>query len=315
MNEQEFVEFLQHTFPFRFGCGIGDDTSVVKNGDGDTYQLVTKDILIEDVHFNLDYFTLEELALKSLAVNISDIAAMGGVPQYVYLGLGFPRQMEKGKALDFFKGLEKGCRLWQVELAGGDFSASDKMMISITVIGKAENPIYRHTACTGDLIGITGATGESAIGLKLLKQGVRNGQFVRKHKEVSPEIVKGRVLSRYASSMIDLSDGLLIDLNRILVASKKGARIAYEKVPVSTEIKALCKENGWDEYEIVLAGGEDYVLLFTISKEKEAELKKENIDYVLIGEITGDTGSLIVEDRGKPLHIAHLGYDHFSRSE
>jgi thiamine-monophosphate kinase len=312
MNEEEFVGFLRGTFPFHYGRGIGDDTSVVKAGD--TYQLITTDILVENVHFRHEDFTLEELALKSLAVNLSDIAAMGGVPQYFYLGLGFPRRYEKEKLFEFFRGLEKGCRQWQVELAGGDYSGSPVMFISITVIGRAQNPIYRHNARTGDLIGITGKTGESAVGLKLLLEGeIKAGYFVDKHKIVNPEIEKGQILSRYVNAMIDLSDGLLIDLNRVLAASQKGARLAYERIPVTPQISDLCRQKGWDEYEMVLAGGEDYILLFTISKEKEIELKNENpgMEYYIIGEIDDNEGSLVVEDRGESVCLAQLGYDHF----
>jgi len=311
MNEADFVTFLQDTFPFSRGKGIGDDTSVVKTGD--CFQLVTKDILIENIHFKLDHFTLEELALKSLAVNLSDIAAMGGEPQYFYLGLGLPPEMKTEKWLNFFTGLKKGCQQWKVELAGGDFSMSALMVISITVIGKAQKPIYRNNAQTHDLVGITGVTGESALGLKLLFKGVKCGYFVDRHKQVTPEIQKGQILSRYVNAMIDLSDGLLMDLNRVLSASQKGARIVYENLPVTPNMKKICRENGWNEYEIVLGGGEDYVLLFTVSKENLLKLEKENPGYYIIGEVTGTPGSLEVEHNGKPIPTTCLGYDHLEK--
>ena len=313
MNEADFVRFLQENFPFNRGKGIGDDTSVVKTGD--YFQLITKDLLIENVHFKLDHFTLEELALKSLAVNLSDIAAMGGEPQYFYLGLGVPPGMKKEKWLSFFTGLKKGCQQWNVELAGGDFSMSALMVISITVIGKAQKPVYRHSAQIHDLVGITGVTGESALGLKLLMKGVNRGYFVDKHKQVSPEIQKGQILSRYVNAMIDLSDGLLMDLNRVLTASGKGARIFYENLPVTPNMKKICRENGWNEYEIVLAGGEDYVLLFTVSQQNLLKLEKENPGYYIIGEITGTPGSLEVEHNGKAVKTTYLGYDHLGKSD
>jgi thiamine-monophosphate kinase len=313
MNEADFVRFLQENFPFNRGKGIGDDTSVVKTGD--YFQLITKDLLIENIHFKLDHFTLEELALKSLAVNLSDIAAMGGEPQYFYLGLGVPTGMKKEKLLNFFTGLKKGCQQWNVELAGGDFSMSALMVISITVIGKAQKPVYRHSAQIHDLVGITGVTGESALGLKLLMKGVNRGYFVDKHKQVIPEIQKGQILSRYVNAMIDLSDGLLMDLNRILTASGKGARIFYENLPVTPNMKKICRENGWNEYEIVLAGGEDYVLLFTVSQQNLLKLEKENPGYYIIGEITGTPGSLEVEHNGKAVKTTCLGYDHLEKSD
>ncbi len=311
MDEPEFVKFLQHEFPFKYGIGIGDDTSVVPVNRADGFQLITKDLLIEGVHFKLDYFSMEELALKALAVNLSDIAAMGGVPQYFYLGLGFPNHLAAEKTVPFFKGLAAGCSKWDVALAGGDYSASPVLVISITVVGKAQHPVYRHGANVGDLIGMTGVTGESALGLKLLLQGQHNAYFTRKHKEVNPELIKGPVLSRYVSAMIDISDGLLMDLNRILTASTKGARIVWEQIPITPELHSLCQETGWLEYDAVLAGGEDYGLLFTIAVEREKELRKEAIAYTIIGEITDSARSLVVEDRGKPIILPRLGYDHF----
>lgn len=311
MNEADFAAFLQETFHFSHGKGIGDDTSVVKAGD--SYQLITKDLLIENIHFRLDHFTLQELALKSLAVNLSDIAAMGGQPQYFYLGLGIPYQLKKEKWLDFFTGLKKGCQQWNVELAGGDFSDSALTVISITVVGETRKPIYRNNAQPDDLIGITGVTGESAIGLKMLLKGKKSGFFVDRHKQVNPEIQKGQILSRYVNAMIDLSDGLLIDLKRVLAASTRGAQLDYENIPVTQNIKEICRENGWNEYEIVLGGGEDYVLLFTISRENQLKLKKEDIEYYIIGKITGTPGSLKIEHNGKDIPHPHPGYDHFEQ--
>jgi thiamine-monophosphate kinase len=313
MNEADFVTFLQDNFPFSRGKGIGDDASVVKTGN--CFQLITTDLLIENIHFKLDHFTLEELALKSLAVNLSDIAAMGGEPQYFYLGLGLPPGLKKEKWVDFFTGLKKGCRQWNVELAGGDFSISALMLISITVIGKAQKPVYRHNAQAHDLVGVTGITGESALGLKLLLKGVKEGYFVDRHKQVTPGIRKGQILSRYVNAMIDLSDGLLIDLNRVLTASKKGARLVYENLPVTPDMKKICRENGWNEYEIVLAGGEDYVLLFTVSRENLVKLEKENPGYYIIGEIIDTPGRLEVVHHGKAVKTTCRGYDHFENSD
>lgn len=311
MDERDFVRFLEENFSFSFGKGIGDDTSVVKSGEA--YQLITKDILIENVHFTLDYFNPEEIALKALAVNLSDIAAMGGEAEYFYLGLGFPRKLGERHIFDFFRGLKKGCEKWRVELAGGDFSMSAAMFISITLVGRAANPVYRGGAEQSDLLGITGVTGESAVGLKLLQRGIKTSPFVERHKTVTPEIGKGFILSKFVHSMIDVSDGLLIDLSRILAASKKGAKLFYEKIPVREKMRQVCQEHGFNEYEVVLAGGEDYVLLFTLSPEKESELSKseEHIEYYIIGEITGQENEIEVTHNNKIISSKRLGYDHF----
>jgi thiamine-monophosphate kinase len=312
MDEARFVQFLEERFPFSHGTGIGDDTSVVKCGD--FYQLITKDLFMENVHFSLDYYTIEEAALKSLAVNLSDIAAMGGEPQYFYLGLGFPRRLGEDANISFFEALQKGCRQWKVELAGGDFSSAESLYVSITMVGKARKPVYRSGACTGDLIGISGVTGESAIGLALLKKGIRSGAFVERHMTVCPEIAKGAVLARYVNAMIDVSDGLLLDLNRILAASKKGARVRYEDIPVTVEMRDACALHGLDEYETILAGGEDYVLLFAISPEREKELRKEKLEYYIIGEVCDEQNKTLVTYGGKTIVTRTTGYDHFRAS-
>lgn len=322
MNEPEFVRYLQQHFPFDAGTGIGDDTSVVSLDPAQGKQLVTKDILVEGVHFNLDFITLEELALKSLAVNLSDIAAMGGTPRYFYLGLAFPKHLPNERAFDFFNGLKQGCEQWNVQLAGGDFSSSPQMMVSITMIGTALSPVFRHTARSGDWIAITGQTGESAAGLKCLLAGEhKNGThagFIQRHLDVRPEIRTGILLAPYVNAMIDVSDGVLLDLGRVLTASARGARLNYQRFPVSPQLRALCKDMNWNEYELVLAGGEDYVLLFTISKENERQLSQfcqlntPSVSYSIIGEVTQGSG-LIVEDNGKPVKTDRFGYDHFKR--
>jgi thiamine-monophosphate kinase len=310
MDEKGFVRFLEDNFRFSAGKGIGDDTSAVKMGD--SHQLITKDILIENIHFRLDYFSLEEIARKALAVNLSDIAAMGGKAEYFYLGLGFPTRLGEKKIFDFFKGLKKECRQWQVELAGGDFSSSPVLFISVTMVGRAENPVFREGARENDLVGITGVTGESAIGLQLLEKGIKTGPFVARHKTVKPELKKGLLLSQFVNAMIDVSDGLVLDLSRILAASKKGAHIFYEKIPVTNEMIRVCAKRGIDEYEAVLAGGEDFVLLFAISPAQESELKEQTKigDYYIIGEVTARENEITITHNGRAISLKRPGYDH-----
>jgi thiamine-monophosphate kinase len=308
MDEQEFVATLKKKFPFSHGLGIGDDASVVRSGKH--FQLISSDILIEDVHFRLRDISLPELALKSLAVNISDIAAMGGRAQYFYLGLGFPGRLSEDDLLLFFKGLQQGCRKWNVELAGGDYSRSEKMAIAITIVGRSQKPALRSGARPGDWLAITGPTGESALGLKLLLQGETASPYIRKHKRTVPQFQKGPLLAGYVNAMIDISDGLLLDLSRLLKASGMGAEIDYEKIPVSRLFKHACRQHLFSEKELVLAGGEDYQLLFTVPPRRESGLRKTGIVYHIIGRITGRRG-LRLREKGRPLKIQRLGFDHF----
>jgi len=309
MDENNFVEYLRAEFPFRHGLGIGDDTSIVKIDEG--YQLITKDILIEGVHFDQSYFSPEEIAVKALGVNLSDIAAMGGRPDYFYLGLGFPRSF-KGDSFDrFFRSLKSECKKWNIELAGGDISSSPGgLFISVTMIGFSSNPVKRTGADNGDLIGISRVTGCSAIGLELLKKGIDIPFFSECHKDPTPEIEKGKAFSKYVNSMIDISDGLLIDLERIVSRSGKGAIISYEDMPVTKMMHSVCSEHKLDEIELVLSGGEDFALLFTVSQDKEREMKEAGVNYHIIGEVKEETG-IRIESGGNVIIQESTGFDHF----
>jgi thiamine-monophosphate kinase len=308
MDEQEFVAYLKKKFPFSHGLGIGDDASVVRSGKN--FQLISSDILIEDVHFRLRDISLPELALKSLAVNISDIAAMGGRAQYFYLGLGFPCHLSTADLLLFFKGLRQGCRKWAVELAGGDYARSQKMSIAITIIGQSKKPALRSGARAGDWIAITGPSGESALGLKLLLRGETASPYIRKHKLTAPLFQKGPLLAGFVNAMIDISDGLLLDLSRLLKASGTGAEIDYEKIPVSRRFKQLCRQYNYSEKDLVLAGGEDYQLLFAISPHREISLRKTKIGYQVIGRVTARQLLRVLEN-GRQIKTPRLGFDHF----
>ncbi len=309
MDEAQFVDYLKTHFPMTRGKGIGDDTSAVKTGD--RYQLITKDLFMEGVHFSLDYYTLEEVAIKAMAVNLSDIAAMGGDAGYFYLGIGWPRKLGPEGLNRFFQGLERGCQRWGVELAGGDYSAAEHLYISVTMVGEAAHPVFRDGARASDLIGLTGPVGDSAAGLRLLLEGEREHPLCRAHINACPQLAKGRILAGNATAMMDVSDGLLIDLKRLLTASGKGARVHYEDIPVSEELRTLCREKQWDEYRTVLAGGEDYVLLFTFPPSREKQLKQAGLKYSVIGGITGSPGGVSVTHHGEPVCVGSDGYDHF----
>jgi thiamine-monophosphate kinase len=309
MNEFDFVSFLQKQFPFPLGVGIGDDCSVVKQGQ--SYQLITKDILVEDVHFCLDYFSAAELAVKAVAVNVSDIVAMGGKPCYFYLGLGAPSYFMEHSLLDFFQGISNACQDWRLFLAGGDLSKSDKLFISITMIGETDRPVYRNNAKCGDLIAISGNPGESALALKLLQLDKSTISFSQKHKKLNLDIEKSNLIARYANAMIDVSDGLLIDLKRILDPSSKGAAIYYEKIPKTKEFVDICCQFQFNEQDLVLSGGEDYILLFTISAEHESKLRLLNVEFHIIGSINDHAGQLSVYNFQQQIQPTNLGFDHF----
>jgi thiamine-monophosphate kinase len=309
MDEQSFVASLQKRFPFHLGLGIGDDASVVRRGR--SFQLISTDLLIEGVHFRAGDASLGALAAKALAVNVSDIAAMGGRAQYFYLGLGFPSGLGAGDLSRFFSGLARAAAGWGVELAGGDYSRSEKMVIAVTIVGESRRPVRRSGARPGDLIGVTGPLGGSALGLKQLLVGWKRSPFIRLHQNPQPQCVKGLRLSRYASAMIDISDGLLLDLSRVLRASGAGAVIAYEKIPLPPAFRRECRRLGLAEKELVLAGGEDYELLFTVPPRLETRLRRTGMAYHLIGRITAGRRLRVCEN-GRAIHVPSSGFDHFA---
>ncbi|MEN8223574.1 MAG: thiamine-phosphate kinase [Acidobacteriota bacterium] len=309
MDENNFVEFLRSEFPFSHGIGIGDDTSIVKTDKG--FQLITKDILIEGIHFDQSYFSPEDIAVKALGVNLSDIAAMGGRPDYFHLGLGFPQSFKGDKLDRFFRSLKKESEKWGIELAGGDLSLSPEMLfISVTMSGFSPDPVRRSGAENGDLIGISRVTGCSATGLELLKMGVDIPYYSKCHKDPGPEVRKGIKFSQYVNSMIDISDGLLIDLGRVMTASGKGAVIRYEDIPVSENMRSVCTKYGLNEVELVLSGGEDFALLFTISPENEKKMRDKVAGYHIIGKVTDEKG-VRAESAGEVISFESTGFDHF----
>jgi thiamine-monophosphate kinase len=241
---------------------------------------------------------------------VSDIAAMGGRAQYYYLGLGFPERLSGRDLHHFFAGLRQGCREWDVELAGGDYSRAQKMSIAITIIGQCRKPVLRSGARPGDLIAVTGPTGESALGLKQLLAGATRSPFIRAHQKPQPQCAQGLLLSAYASAMIDVSDGLLLDLSRLLAASGTGAEIDYEKIPVSPSFRRACRQQRCSEKELVLAGGEDYQLLFSVSPRRESRLRRTKMAYHVIGRVTVGR-RLQLRENGRPLPVQRMGFDHF----
>lgn len=309
MNEELFVEKLKNEFRFSRGIGIGDDCSVVKKGN--LFQLVTSDMLVENIHFSLKYFSFREVALKALAVNLSDIAAMGGKPEYFYLNVALPMNKFSKKIDEFFSGIREGCEKWNIELAGGDISNSDIFVVSVTMLGTTDKPVMRNGAKKGDLICITGRTGESFLGLKLLEKDIDVPYYTDKHKSVEPELENGAILKDYATSMIDVSDGLIKDLFRIIKASElHGCMIDYTKISVSKEYNDLCRKHGINIQRAILSGGEDFILLFTIGPENVKRLLKEFKSFSIIGDI-GDYERIIIKNQDNNLSFKTGGFDHF----
>jgi thiamine-monophosphate kinase len=308
--------------------GIGDDCAVFGPSSGRVL-LFTTDMLVEDIHFLTSKMTPYQLGWKSIAVNLSDIAAMGGRPLVLLISLAIPSEMNVELIQDLYKGMKDICEHYKVNIVGGDTVASpDKLVINISLIGDAkENEVlYRSGARSGDSIYLTGNVGDSFAGLKILKKEISSSKsiashFIKIHNEPKPLIETGMAIaaSGLANAMIDVSDGLLSDLGHICKESGAGAMLFRSKVPLSSELKLLASREKFNPLELALSGGEDYHLLITVPevniKDFEIACKDKGIlPLYLIGKIVEGKGVKMVNDDGSLEETERKGFNHFSPS-
>ena len=303
--------------------GIGDDAAVLSLPDGH-HLLTSTDLLIESVHFRHDWTDCEALGHKAVAVNLSDIAAMGGTPRYLYLGLACPGDAELNDINAFLKGALAEAEHHNVVLVGGDTCRSPgPWMISVTIEGStsAHQAIGRDGAQPGDLIMVSGTLGDSALALHLLHAGqAPETVLASRHHQPTAQVALGRQLGerRLAKAMIDISDGLAGDLEHILQASQVDGCIEENKLPLSEAfLRYACEDPALRK--LALFGGEDYELLFTVAPEKAAAVAalgaELNLSITAIGVIQAGSGTLSLQDQtGQVRPILVRGYDHFCRS-
>ncbi|MBN1550246.1 thiamine-phosphate kinase [bacterium] len=302
--------------------GIGDDCAVEKITD-EYMLLVTTDLLIEHVHFVREKIPPRFLGRKSLSVNLSDIAAMGGEALGFYISIAIPRTTELTYLDEVFLGLQEISELYGVTLAGGDTTASKSdLTINITVTGKAKqgNYITRKGALVGDFIQVSGPLGSSAAGLQITLRNLASNRYpnsYRAHIDPQPRLKVGQALGRSGAvtAMIDVSDGLLQDLTHICNASKVGAELDFNTIPKDDEIILLSNELNMSWENWVLGGGEDYELCWTVSPHRELEiLKIAEANGApaprTIGQITDAKGIKIYRN-GCDFPITTDGWDHF----
>jgi thiamine-monophosphate kinase len=306
--------------------GIGDDSAVIDSGKNLT--LVSTDLLLEGIHFNLIYTPLKHLGYKAVIRAISDICAMNGTPGQVMIALGISSKFNVEQVEDLYEGIKLACKKYKVDLAGGDITSSlTGMTIGVTAVGTVEkkNLVKRDGARANDLICVTGDFGASYMGLQLLE---RERKLFVKEKVTQPDLsgfeyVIGRQLKPEIpvstltelrkeeirpTSMIDVTDGLASDLLHICRLSATGCRIFYSKVPIDYETTRLAEEFNIDPMIPALNGGEDYEMLFTIPLELVEKIKM--IETVkVIGHMTpSGSGNYIVGDDGSEVEISAQGW-------
>jgi thiamine-monophosphate kinase len=310
--------------------GIGDDCAVLELAGGAL--VVTTDMLVEGKHFRLDWDTPRSLARRSLAANLSDLAAMGAVPRWGFLSLGLPAPAQADFVEDLLGSLVEAGREVGLVLAGGDTVAAPQVIINLCLMGAMEGvqPALRSGAQVGQAVCVTGVLGDSGAGLAwLLMKGDRSDPAVAPllaaHLEPQPRLKAGRVLaaSGLLGAMMDISDGLASDLARMALASSQGAmvgaRVEAGLLPISDASRALAARLGVDALDWALRGGEDYELLFTCAPEHVAALTvlvaqaEPGLSVTRVGEMVAGAGLRLGLPDGSSREIGLTGFDHFRK--
>jgi len=315
-------------------AGIGDDAAVIRP-DQNKVMLVSKDLLLEGVHFDLMYVPLKHLGYKSAIVNFSDIAAMNAKPTQLVVGIGVGARYSVEAVEELYSGIKKACEVYGVDFVGGDTtSSSSGLAISVTVIGEADmdKVVYRKGAKVNDLICVSGNLGSAYMGLLILQ---REKQAFKANPDIQPDLSQhSYILERQLkpeartsivdllakhdvkpTSMIDISDGLASDIKHICKASNVGCVISEEKIPIDESAYELAKEFNIVPTVAALNGGEDYELLFTVD-QKEYEKIKDLEEITVVGYITDHSeGERLVTVDNNMIELKAQGWDALKNEE
>jgi len=285
--------------------GIGDDAAVVKT---EGLQVLTTDCLVEGDHFRTDWFSAKQIGMKAIEINISDIAAMGAIPKYVLVSLALPKDLDVKFVEEMYQGMWDSCDKYKIDIIGGNMTRSNQIVISITIIGEADkkNLSLRSGANPGDLIFVSGHLGNGKAGLRLFQENLKGFEKVRKsYLEPKAQLDTALKIAPYINSMIDVSDGLAPEIRHICDESKCGAIIYKDKIPIDDEVRDVAKALDEDEYDYALFGGEDFELVYTVSKDNLGK-----VNGFLVGAITENKEALL-SFKGKEKKLSESGYDHF----
>lgn len=313
--------------------GVGDDAAVLRNASEAT--VVTTDMLLEGIHFDLTYQPLKHLGYKAVVVNVSDLYAMNAQPCQITVSVAISNRFSVEAMDELYKGIRKACDFYEIDLVGGDTTTSKSgLVISITAIGQSdiENIVYRNGARPGDLLVTTGDLGAAYIGLQLLE---REKSIFLENPDIQPDLENqdyliGRILKPEArkdifeelkenqlipTSMIDISDGLASELFHLCDRSGVHGYIEEEMIPIAQETREMAFKFNIDPTTAALNGGEDYELLFTIDPGDRATVLKM-ADATIIGQITEPGTGIVLHSKAGLVHpLKAQGWQHFSSGE
>ncbi|MBM7606658.1 thiamine-monophosphate kinase [Metabacillus crassostreae] len=325
MDEFEFINKVKPTRNFRkqVMVGIGDDAAVYQPTNSYN-QVVCVDTMVEGVHFLKNISSPQDIGYKALAVNISDIAAMGALPIYYLVSIAIPSTWTEAELIQIYEGMEELSSTYRMDLIGGDtVSTSDKLVITVTVIGEAESHVQtlRNKAEDRDIVFVTGTIGDSSAGLSILLEEIDNihpttqNYLMNRHKRPIAQVEAGQIIAELErASLNDISDGLASELNELIEASKLGMIINEEHIPVSKELRSL--QDVYDIKKWILYGGEDFELVGTTSEKEWDKLKQackeKNITITKIGVVTNQHHNVLLKNRnGQMIQLNKSGYNHF----
>lgn len=325
MSEFELIEILKKKLPrtsSRVILGIGDDCAVLKPTQGNS--LLTVDAMVEGVHFSPSFCQPEEIGFKSMAVNLSDIAAMGGEPVAAVVSLGVNNQFKPSFFEKVYEGIGEAAKEFSVDVVGGNITFSPKrIFISITLFGKSSHKtLTRSGAKPGDVVFVSGFLGEAAAGLDVLKKQGRKAlrsfpNLCAKYLKPRPQLVLGRILSCHPGvhALIDISDGLSSELYHLAEASRVELFVEEQKIPVSVQLEKAARKLRADKLKWCLSGGEDYELLGTCSSSHWQKLKeqaeKKKIMLSPIGQVfSGKKRVILSKENREKIQIGPSGWNH-----
>jgi thiamine-monophosphate kinase len=296
-------------------AGIGDDAAVIRVApEPAPYLLVTTDMLVAQRHFNTQWATAEQIGIKAAECNVSDIAAMGGTPTWMFISLVLAKETTVEWAEGLYRGLTGSCQQHGVVVAGGDTTQGMVDTINITLLGSVpiEHLCLRSHARPGDLLMVTGPLGASAAGLALLTRNQAPSAYLRqKHLAPTCRLDAAGQIAPLVNAMIDISDGLGSEVHHMCQQSGVGALVEADRIPLHVDVQAAGKALGIDPHHFALSGGEDFELLFSISPDKADQLAQTGVAFHQIGEIPAKkNGPIFIRADGSRVPLPG-GYDHF----
>ncbi|MFL5357043.1 thiamine-phosphate kinase [Archangium sp.] len=309
-GEFTLIDLFLSQFPrARVPVGPGDDCAVLSPSRG--AQCITTDAVVEDVHFKRAWYSPEDIGHKALAVNLSDLASMGAVPRWFVCALALPRDYPRRELLGLARGMSALARTHGITLVGGNFTSAREVSVTITAAGElspGSAPLTRAGGRPGDVLYVSGTLGDARLGLQQLLAGQRRSAAILRQKRPVPKVELGRLAARYASAGLDLSDGLAQDLGHLCAASRVGAELELERLPLSRAVRATLGTEG------ALAGGEDYELLLAVPPARTSAFERACLrgeePVTRIGRLTPGAPGHVRDAAGRSLRLP-AGFDHF----